>query len=317
MSLVDVLVSAVLPVVVVAALGYGIGRIQGIDSDPIAAVTVHVLTPALAFHSIATTELSGGTLARIVGGLVAFIVVMTVVAELAGRLAGIEEPFLSALVLLAVFPNSGNFGIPLSEFAFGAVGRSAALVYMTGEAVLMYTVGVYVAARSGVASWTAGVRRVATVPLVYAVLAALAGRALGLVPPVDSTAMGTVQLVGDAAIPMMLLVLGIELARTDYGATLRAVGTATVLKMGVAPVVAVALALALGFGDATVARTFVVESAAPSAVTSLVLLIEFGDTDPVDGVTVAEFASTVILVSVVLSVPILTVLIALLQAGLV
>jgi predicted permease len=316
-SLVSIFATAILPVLAVAGLGFALGRVHDVDADPIATVTVHVLTPALAFYSVATTDLSGGTLARIAVGLVVFVAVMAVVAEGVGRFLGVAEPFRSALVLLVVFPNAGNYGIPLSDFAFGPVGRSTALVYMTAQIVVMYTFGVYVAARSGTADWTAGVKRVITVPLVYAVAAALAGRALGVIPPADGAAMETVQLVGDAAIPLMLVVLLIELARADYTGAVRTVGATTVLKLAVAPVVGLGLAAALGFGDSTVTRTFALESATPSAVTPLVLLVEFGDADPVDGVTVSEFASTVLLVGMIASVPTVTLLVSLLRSGVV
>jgi len=299
-----------------AAVGYLLGRTKDVDVGPLNTVSVYVLAPALAFDSIATSPLGGDTLARIALGVTVFTLLMVAVAELVGRAISVEEPLLSALVLVTIFPNSGNYGIPLSEFAFGATGRSTAVVFMTAQGVLLYTVGVYIAARSGAGSWTAGVRRVFAVPLVYAVAAALAGRAFDLVPPPDSTAMTTVGLVGDSAIPVMLLILGIEVAGSDYTATLREVGTATVLKMAVAPLVGVAVALAAGFGDRTVARVFVLEAAAPSAVTPLILLIEFGDASPVEGTTVSEFASTVVLATMLVSVPTMTVLISLLQSGL-
>jgi len=32
-------------------------------------------------------------------------------------------------VLVSVFPNAGNYGIPVSEFAFGPAGRATAVVY--------------------------------------------------------------------------------------------------------------------------------------------------------------------------------------------
>ena len=72
---------------------------------------------------------------------------MTVLPEGVWRQAGETEPHLSAFVLVAVFPNSGNFGFPLSEFAFGATGRTTAVIYLTLEAVLAYTPGVSVASR--------------------------------------------------------------------------------------------------------------------------------------------------------------------------
>jgi hypothetical protein len=314
MSLLSIFATAILPIFAISVVGFVLGRVRDVDPGPLNTVTVYVLAPALVFHSLATTELAAGTLADVVLAVVAFHAVMILVAEGVGRVLGGTTTGISAIVLVSAFPNSGNFGVPVSEFAFGETGRATAVLYLTAQAVLMYTVGVYVASRGNSEGALAGVRRVFTVPLVYAVLAALAARALDLVPPTGSTAMTTLKLVGDSAIPVMLLILGLQLAETNYGATLRQVGTATVLKMGVAPVVAAGVALVVGFSDPTVGRVFVLESAMPAAVTPLILLVEFGEGE-VGGVPVESFVSTAVLVTTLVSVPVLTGIIALLDAG--
>jgi hypothetical protein len=311
----SVFATAVLPVVAVAAVGFVLGRARDVDPGPLNTVVVYVLAPALVFHSLATTDLGSGTLATLAGAVVAYHLGMIVVSEGVARGLGVDEPVRSAMVLTSSFPNSGNYGIPLSAFAFGAIGRSTAVVFLAVQSVLVYTVGVYVAARSGGTSGLAGVRRILTVPLIYAVLVALAARALGAVPPEASTAMATAKLVGDASIPVMLLILGIQLANTDYGAALARVPTPTLLKTAVAPAVGLGVVLVAGFGEATVARTFVLEAAMPAAITPLILVGEFGGgTDgPVD---VVEYVSATVLVTTLLSVPVLTALVALLQSGL-
>jgi len=315
-SLGSIFASAILPVVAMAGLGYLLGRWKAVEVDALNTTVVYVLAPALVFHSVATTELSGGTLAQIVAGVTAFTLAMALIAEAVGRAVGVREPLLSALVLVSAFSNSGNYGIPLSEFAFGQPGRSTAVIFLTTQSVLIYTVGVYIAARSGSEHWTDGLKRVFSVPLVYAVGGALLGRELALLPGAGTTAMETVGLLGEASIPLMLIILGIELARTEYGATLRTVGTATVLKMAVAPVVGVAVATVIAFESPTVSAVFVLECSTPSAVTPLILLIEFGDSTSVGGVTVSEFASTVVLTTMLVSIPAMTLLISLLQSGL-
>ena len=128
--------------------------------------------------------------------------------------------------------------------------------------------------------------------------------------------MSTLQLVGDSAIPPILLVVGIQLARTDVGSTLSTVGGAVGLKMVVAPVLGVGVALAVGFSDPVVARTFVLETAMPSAVTPVILVGEFAEGE-VAGVPVAEFVSTAIFATTLVSVVTLTALIVILQAGVV
>ncbi|SDZ90983.1 hypothetical protein SAMN04488065_1163 [Haloplanus vescus] len=315
-SLLSIFATAILPIITLAGVGMALGRARDIDIGPLNTVTVYVLVPALIFHSIATASFSGATLARIGVATAAYLGGMLVVAEVVGRVLGLDEPILSALVLVSAFPNSGNYGVPLSEFAFGVDGRSTAVVYLTVQTVLVYTIGIYIAQRSGGSHGLSGMKRALEIPLVYAVAAALLVRWLGVAPPADGTAMATLELVGNASIPLMLLILGIQLTDTDYGAALPQVGVASLLKMAVAPAVAVGVALAVGFDNPTVARTFVLESATPAAITPLLLVVEFGGESAGDGLSVAEYVSTTVLVTTLLSVPVLTLLIAALESGL-
>ena len=313
---VSVFTSAILPIVAVGGVGYLLGSVRDVDTDALNTVTVYVLAPALVLYSLATTTLEQSTLARLTVAVVAFHLLAILVAEVAGRAVGASRTALAALVLVTAFPNTGNYGIPVSNFAFGATGRATAVVALSVQAVLIYTVGVYVAGRGSGGGVLAGVRRVFSVPLVYAVAVALLARWFGVVPPTDSTAMTTLQLVGDSAIPVMLLLVGIQLARTDVGSTLSAVGGAVGLKMVVAPILGVGVAVAVGFSDPVVARTFVLETAMPSAVTPVILVGEFAEGE-VAGVPVTEFVSTAILATTLASVVTLTAVIAILRTGVV
>jgi len=121
-------------------------------------------------------------------------------------------------------------------------------------------------------------------------------------------------MVGNAAIPVMLLMLGIQLSGTRFGAALGSVARANVLKMLVAPVVATGIVLALPFSNPVVARVFVLECAMPAAVTPLILVGEFSAGD-IEGVTPESYVSTVVFTSTLLSIPVLTVLIGVLRSG--
>lgn len=316
MSLVDIFATAILPIIALTTVGFVLGRRREINVAPLNTITINVLVPALIFHSLATTELSGSTLASVVVGVVLFTGVMAIIAEGTGRLLGETEPILGTLVLVSVFSNAGNYGIPVSEFAFGAIGRSTAVIYIVAQAVVIYTGGVYLAARGEGENWRSGLRAIFEIPLVYTVAAALLARYVGIVPPAETAVMETLKLVGDSSIPVMLLILGIELAAVNYGTAIRRVAPAVALKMLLAPVVAVAVALLIDFTNPTVARVFVLECSMPAAVTTLILTGEFSG--PVaEGMDATEFAGTVIFVSTVLSVPLLTGIIALLQSGII
>ena len=72
MSLLSIFAGSVLPIVTIAAVGITLGRVRSIAVEPLNTVTIYVLTPALVFHSVATSDLGGETLLKIVGGVVAF-----------------------------------------------------------------------------------------------------------------------------------------------------------------------------------------------------------------------------------------------------
>ncbi|MDS0279143.1 AEC family transporter [Halomicroarcula sp. S1AR25-4] len=313
MSLLSIFASAILPVVGVAAIGFLLGRHEGIEADGLTTVTVYVLAPALVVHSLTTSELAGGTILQVVLAVFGFTAAMLFVAELVGRLSGHSEPLLGAFVLVTVFPNTGNYGIPLADFAFGETGRSVAVLVTALQGVLLYTLGIYVAARGGDSNPLSDMRRVFGVPLVYAVVVALAARWLGVVPPESSTLMTTLELLGNASIPVMLLILGIQLSTVDGTDTLRPVGTASGLRLLLAPVVATGVVLLAGFANPTVARVVVLLLATPTGVTTLILVGAFSR--ETDGVAPGEFTSATVLVTTVASVLTVTLLVAALQSG--
>lgn len=312
MSLVSAFVSAVLPILAIITLGYVLASGIELDAEPLNTVTLYAFLPALVFHSIATTTLGGGAMLKIFGAVVGFVGVMMIVGEGIGRVLGTPEPFLSATVLAGAFPNAGFYGIPLAEFAFGTIGRTTAVLYITALAVLMYSIGVYVASRAGGRAGIGAVREIFRLPMIYAVLIAFGARIIGIVPPESGTIMTTIGLVGTASIPLMLVVVGIQLAAVEITAIVRAI-VPTILKLVVAPVIATGLVVAISFENPTVARVFILLCATPVALTPLVLLMAYGD-QPEDA-SASEFITTLIAVTTVVSVPVLTGLIALLRSG--
>ncbi|WP_380674333.1 AEC family transporter [Salinigranum sp. GCM10025319] len=315
MSLTSAFTQAILPILGVAAVGYLLGWRSDLNVGAVNTVGLYVLVPTLAFHSIATTQLGGGEVAKLGIGVVAYALIMMAIAYAVGRFAGESGPLLGALMLASAFPNSGFVGIPLSTFAFGELGRTTAVLYLTIQNLVVYTLGVYIASRGSDRGAREAAIEVFRLPLLYAVGLGVVIRALDVVPPVDGALMQTVGLVGDAAVPVMLLVLGLQLADTNVSAVSRSIAP-TVLKLGAAPVVGIGLAMALGFADPTVARVFVLECATPAAVIPLALTIEYADdAASVDGITAPEYLSTAIFTTTVAGVLVLTGLLAAMQAG--
>lgn len=315
-ELFDVFLTAVGPPLAIATLGYLLGRWREVDSESLSAVTIYLLLPALVFHSLVTMPIGGDTALSLVAAMVGFTAILAAVTVVVARVAGERGSVLSGATLAAAFPNVGNFGLPVATFAFGEVGRTTAVLFVLVQNILLYTLGVYYLSKSGGSAGRAsGVKRVLKLPVTYAVVAAGVVIAFDLVPPTTGSTMQSIKLMGDASIPLFLIILGLQIADMRPGQTVRRVLPTAGVKLLIAPVVAGAIAFVVGFGDTVAGHAFVVLAAGPAAVTPLVLTIEFTD-DSAEGVSASEYVGTVILLTIFGSLPVVSGLILLFETGL-
>jgi predicted permease len=291
----------ILPIFAVAAAGFLLARRFGANVRTLSTITFNALSPCLVFDQIVASKVGLGQSLRVVLFCVLLTFAMGIVARLAAVPLKLTRTSLISFLLVAMFSNSGNYALPVVLFAFGQESLAFASVYFVTSAVLVYTFGVFVAGsgRAGLGASLAGVLRV---PAFYAVLAAVVVLATNAVVPVAIAR--PVTLLGDAAIPMMLLVLGMQLERATKPTHPAAVVTAVVLSLVVSPVFAFGLSYALGLAGAA-RQAAIVEASMPAAVITTVLALEY-DLD-------TSFSTGVVMLSTLLSPFTLVFLIAYLQ----
>jgi predicted permease len=142
------------------------------------------------------------------------------------------------------------------------------------------------------------------VPALWGLVAAALVLGFGITLPVGVSR--PIDLLGTAAIPCMLLVLGMQFERGAWPERPGLVAAAAGLALIGVPAIGVCLAWALGL-QGVARQAVIVESAMPSAVITTILALEF-DVAP-------RFVTSVVVVSTLLSPITITLLIALLQAG--
>lgn len=300
----EVLLEVLLPIAVVAAVGFALRRAMPLDQATLNRVVIYGLSPALIFVSLVRADLSGD------GALRMLALSVGVVLVLGGLIAAVALPLrvrradLSALLLTSLFMNSGNYGLPAARFAFGEEGFTQAVFYFVAQSIMAQTLGVAVAAAGGAKPGAGLLReaagRVFRMPQVYAVLAALLVRLSGF-DPAAATGAGAglfkgLALIGEAALPMMLVVLGLQLGA---GVTIEQPGMvalASALRLIASPLLAYGLGLALGLGGVSLA-VGVMLAGMPTAVNTTILAIEFNSRPSlvVGTVVVTSFASLVTL----------------------
>ncbi|MCK5445807.1 MAG: AEC family transporter [Rhodospirillaceae bacterium] len=199
------LFSIVVPVFVCAAIGFGWARSgRHYDTEMVTSLVSAIGVPALVLATLLSVEVDLGALSQMAGATMAVLVVVSLVALGLLKVMGYSvRSFLPALV----FPNTGNVGIPLALFAFGPEGMVLAVAYFCVCIVLQFTAGVALSAG------TASPRALLRVPTLYAVALAIIVMVMGIQLP--EWVMDTLDLLGGFAIPLMLITLGISLARLE------------------------------------------------------------------------------------------------------
>lgn len=300
--LLSIFIDNILPVFIAAGLGYLLDHKFHLHVKSISRMTFYVLGPCLMFTSLTRSSVSGEELGRIVLFEVTVTAVTLLVAWNIARLARLTRKQESAFLLSVLFANAGNYGLSVNLFAFGEEALARAILFFVGSTVLMNTLGVFLASR-GQADVKTALLNVFKVPAIYAVTLAFVVRALRW-SVTETSWFRALDTLGQAAVPVMLLLLGVQLARNSLGRDLKRISAATLLRLGLSPLLSLLLAAVVGLtGDTR--RACVLEASMPTAVTSVILALEFE--------ALPEFVTGVIFLSTLLSPLSLTLLIALLR----
>jgi hypothetical protein len=267
----DIFLKVILPVFVVVGIGAGYHRWRDVSAQVPAQITVYLLTPALIFNSLLSTNVPAQASIKVAGASLITSAAIVAGTLLLGKLLRQPRATRSAFVLVSAFPNSGNLALPVILLAYGDAALSFAVIIFVVLALYAWSVGVFIASSSEMGG-LASLRQVFKMPHVYAVAFAFLVKASGWTLPVAVES--PLELLGNAAIPMMLLVLGFQIGRgltvTDLPSLVVAIGVRLIGAAGLA------YGMTLAFGlDGVEQRVVIVMAAMPTAIFTTIVATQF------------------------------------------
>jgi predicted permease len=288
-SLLRIFLENLLPVMLLAGIGLLLQRLFNIDPRPLSQVVFYAFSPALVFNLLIKIPFEVAEMVRMAVFVVVLLAVLAGIAWGLARALGLSRTMTSALVLCVTFMNAGNLGLPITQLAFGEVTLAWATVFFSTTALAANSAGAWIAGlgRTGASRAFVGLLKV---PAVYAIPLALILRSLSLtLPPLLAV---PVEMLAVAAIPSMLLLLGMQLGRNGRPTRPGLLALTVSLRLLVSP------ALAWGFSGLfrlppAAAQASILEAAMPSAVLASILASQY-DVEP-------EFVSGAILLTTILS----------------
>ncbi|HMQ30192.1 MAG TPA: AEC family transporter [Chloroflexaceae bacterium] len=208
-QLLPIFLNVLVPVFSLVLLGYLVGPRLELEVRTLSRLAYFVLTPAFVFNILSQTRIEATLAGRMVGFITLVYVATIVLAFVVARLLRRSAAMTAAFVMIAAFGNVGNFGLPIIQFAEGPEALGVATVYFLANLVLAFVVCVTAANFSrGLSLAMAG--QVFRTPALIALVPALLVNWTGVSLP--EVVLRPLDLLASAMIPIMLVVLGAQLA---------------------------------------------------------------------------------------------------------
>jgi len=269
----DVFVDNLLPVLLCAATGFVLGRTLHPDVKTASRLAFYIFSPCLVFVSLESVKISGGEFGKLAFFTLAVSAIIGVLAYLFGRLLGVGRALLVSLVVASMFVNSGNYGLAATKFAFGEAALARAMVCFVFGTVIVYTLGILIASMGKLSALQA-LRQLMLVPAFYGLVAAAMVRHTDWHVPLFLDR--SVSMLGDASIPLMLVILGLQIAEARVWPRNRMVliGVAAFLQIIMTPLIALLMAHWMGLSGLA-RQAAVLQASMPAAVVTTVLAVQY------------------------------------------
>lgn len=264
-----VFLSAILPVGVIMVIGWIAQRTLSVEFQSLSLITVYILAPALVADSLYRTTVSSSSTVKLFLAFSLISLVLYLVVWIIGVILNLSPVLQKSLVATTLFPNNGNLGISLITFALGEAGLERAIIYLIASSILMFGFGPALLKGKG---WGFGLNLTLKLPLFWAIIFGLSLRFARITLPFNLDQ--GIFLLGQASIPIALLILGMQLATTPFQLQGKEF-LGLWLRIGLAPLIALAMG-ALFKLEALDLQVLVLQTAMPTAVNTIVLVTEFG-----------------------------------------
>lgn len=292
------------PVLLIFLVGYIFQKIFSLNLKPLSTVAIYLLLPFLVFKTFYKIRFNVNFLYLVLTAII-IMVFMIVGGIIVGKTLKYSKEKLNAFLLSTVFPNSGNYGVPIVIFAFGQKSVGYAMTIMVIHNILMGIVGVYIAAstqKKGREGIKVAFLAILKQPMNYVIVPAILLNCYHIGIP--ENLMKSVSMIGDITIPLIMLILGMQLAEvTVKKVAWNSVFLAAAFRLVISPLAAYLICAMFSLGE-SITAVIVIMAAMPSAANTTMYAIQF-NSEP-------DLVSTCTLVSTLCSVVTLTGLISIL-----
>lgn len=295
-----IFIEVVFPVLLIFLSGYVIQKWKRVDLKALTTLTIYIFIPLLVFQTFYRAELDK-EYANLFLFSAILLFILIALCKIYVKIRGFNQSVESGLILATAFMNSGNFGAPIILFAYGEKAFTYAVTILVLHTIFMNFFGVYYAAK-GKAGVKTAFKAVLGMPSTYAVILALILNLGNIAIP--ESLLSSIDLVGSATIPVIMVVLGMQLAEINLSSLeWEKISFGVVVRLFLSPLIAVAIIYFIPM-DPILEKVLILTSAMPSAANTVIYAVQF-DTE-------AELVSSTTLVTTLISIFTVTIMLIIL-----
>ena len=265
----------ILSIVLMIALCYILKRINFIsvdDVDVLNDIVIYILLPCMIFTALHSADLSLiselGVLpfiilaSSLVTGIISFFIL---------KMLNLPDKKLWSVLVTVMIANTAFMGYPVNLGIFGHEGFLRAIFCDIATMIIFLILSFAIVLKFGGSTKTA-VKKIAFFPPLWAIFLGISFNLLNI--PIGPVLENTIDYLGDGAIPLIMLSLGISIDLEGIKRSKAMIIFTSIMKLAFFPLIAFIIVSFLGFVDLQFDVT-IIEAAMPSGMLSLILAITY------------------------------------------
>jgi hypothetical protein len=263
--------TSILPIFIIVGLAVIYHRIVRPDISQLTNLALYAIAPLFVFDALYKHKIVLTVLYKPLLFMIFLTFSLMAIAYVVAKIVKASDDERTSFVLACSMINVGNFGLPLIYFAFGEQAQVYSVVYFTAFNIPLCTIAIYISSREK--SLRHILIDVIKIPMFHALVIALLMSGMSI--PIPDFLSKSIGLISQAAIPLFIFVLGLQLASIKLkSGFVKIVLLAVCIRLIVSPALAYPFLELIGISGLE-RKIALVQTSAPAALLPLMYAIRF------------------------------------------
>lgn len=272
----NAIITTILSIAILIFSGYFLKRIDLLsekDVTPLNTLVMNLLMPCMIFSALYSADLS--LIPRL--GILPFVimgssVVCGIVTFLILKKLSFDDKKMWSIIVTVMIANTAFMGYPVNLGIYGHAGFLRAIFCDLGTLIIFLTLSFVLILKFG-GKVSAAVKKIIFFPALWAVILGILLNALNV--PIGSVLDKVITYLGQGAIPLIMISLGLAIRLEGVFKNISMVGFTSVMKLLVFPLIAATLVTVVLPMSGMEYNVAIIEAAMPSGMLSLLLAITY------------------------------------------